>query len=63
MGYTITFADVMAGVITLALGLISYFIKNWFADMGKANERHKILNRVSEWKLDLTWLKRFINED
>lgn len=33
------------------------------ADMGKANERHKILNRVSEWKLDLTWLKRFINED
>lgn len=41
MGYTITFADVMAGVITLALGLISYFIKNWFADMGKANEKLK----------------------
>ncbi len=31
--------------------------------LGKANERHKKLNEVSEWKLDLTWLKRFIEED
>lgn len=30
------------------------------ADLNKANEEHKIRNSVSEWKLDLTWLKRFL---
>ncbi len=30
--------------------------------LGKANELHKKLNQVPEWKLDLTWLKRFIEE-
>lgn len=29
-------------------------------DLGEANERQKQLNEVSEWKLDLSWLKRFI---
>lgn len=32
------------------------------ADMGKANERHKKLNEVSEWKTDISWLKRFAGE-
>lgn len=31
--------------------------------LGKANERHRQLNLVSEWKLDLTWLKRFVIDD
>ena len=35
--------------------------------LGKANELHKIRNQVSEWKLDLTYLKRYVmqkeNED
>ena len=30
------------------------------ADMGKANETQKRLKLVSEWKLDLSWLKRYI---
>ena len=32
------------------------------ADMGKANETQKRLNLVSEWKLDLSWLKRYIKD-
>ena len=28
--------------------------------LGEANELHKLRNGVSEWKLDLTYLKRFI---
>lgn len=27
--------------------------------LGKANLRHRELNKIPEWKLDLTWLKRF----
>ena len=30
--------------------------------LGEANEVHRRRNQVPEWKLDLTWLKRFINE-
>lgn len=30
--------------------------------LGAANERHARLNQIPEWKLDLTWLKKFINE-
>lgn len=32
-------------------------------NLGKANELHKRLNLVPEWKLDLTYLKRYIEED
>ena len=28
--------------------------------LGEANELHKLRNGVSEWKLDLTYLKRFV---
>ena len=31
-------------------------------DLGKANIEHQKRNQVSEWKLDLSWLKRFIND-
>lgn len=30
-------------------------------DMGKANDFQKKCNEVSEWKLDLTWLKKYID--
>ncbi len=30
--------------------------------LGKANTRHRLLNEISEWRLDITWLKRFIEE-
>jgi hypothetical protein len=30
-------------------------------DLNKANILHKERNKVSEWKLDLTWLKRFLD--
>lgn len=29
------------------------------SDLGKANEMQQERNRVSDWKLDLSWLKRF----
>ena len=28
--------------------------------LGQANERHKELNKVSEWALDITYLKRYV---
>ena len=30
--------------------------------LGAANERHRKLNEVSEWKLDLTYLKKYITD-
>lgn len=32
-------------------------------NLGKANETHKRLNLVSEWKLDLTYLKRYVKTE
>lgn len=32
------------------------------ADLGKANQDHIRRNKISEWKLDLSWLKRFIDD-
>lgn len=29
-------------------------------DLGKANQLHKERNKVGEWKLDVSWLKRFL---
>ncbi len=31
-------------------------------DLGEANLKHKKLNEVSEWKLDLSFLKKYINQ-
>jgi hypothetical protein len=30
--------------------------------LGEANEEHKRRNEVSEWKLDLSYLKRYVKE-
>ena len=30
--------------------------------LGEANKLHQIRNKIGEWSLDLTWLKRFIKE-
>jgi hypothetical protein len=50
------------------------FCENWFmkvnncsyaemrAELGKANEEHVRRNKISEWRLDLTYLKRYIKE-
>ncbi len=32
-------------------------------ELGKANEIHKLRNGVSEWKLDLTYLKKYIEKE
>ena len=31
--------------------------------LGKANEEHIRRNKISEWKLDLSYLKRYVKED
>ena len=31
-------------------------------ELGKANDIHKKLNLVDEWKLDLSYLKRYVND-
>lgn len=33
MDYVITFSDVMAGLITLGLGVLGFFVKRWFNSM------------------------------
>ncbi len=30
--------------------------------LGEANEQHKRRNQIPEWKLDLSWLKRYVEE-
>lgn len=37
-GYLITFADVMAGVIAVGLGIITFFIKGWIAGVERSTE-------------------------
>ena len=41
MDYVITFSDVMAGVITLGLGVITFFIKGWFNNLKSTTEEIK----------------------
>ena len=38
MDYVITFSDVMAGVITFGIGIMGFFIKQWFEGMEKRNK-------------------------
>lgn len=38
MDYVITFADVMATVMTLGLGVIGFFMKRWISNVEKGNE-------------------------
>lgn len=39
MNYVITFADVMAAVIALGGGVLTYFIKKWLADIDRGNKQ------------------------
>ena len=32
------------------------------AELGKVNEEHVRRNKISEWRLDLTYFKRYIKE-
>ena len=38
MDYVITFSDVMAGVMTLAIGALGFFIRGWFNSLHKETE-------------------------
>lgn len=40
-GYLITFSDVMAGVITVGLGVITFCIKGWITGVKKSTEEIK----------------------
>lgn len=46
MDYVISFSDVMAGVITLGLGVLTFFIKGWFSNLNKQTE--KIEKKIDE---------------
>ena len=39
MDYVITFADVMAGVVPVAIGALGFFIRSWFQSLHKETER------------------------
>ena len=41
MDYVITFSDVMAGVITIGLGIITFFIKGWISGLKSSTEEIK----------------------
>lgn len=41
MDYVISFSDVMAGVITLGLGVITFFIKGWIGSLKSSTEEIK----------------------
>lgn len=46
MGYVITFTDVMAGVITLGLGVLAFFIRSWLDSL--KNSIGKIEKQIKE---------------
>lgn len=49
MEYEITFSDVMALVITGALGLLAWFLKNYLSDIQKTNDyQNKKLGEIDE---------------
>ena len=41
MDYVITFADVMAGVVPVAIGALGFFIRSWFQSLNKETESIK----------------------
>lgn len=46
MDYVITFSDVMAGVITVGIGILTFFIKGWFN--GLKNSTEEIKKQIKE---------------
>ena len=41
MDYVITFADVMAGVVPVAIGALGFFIRSWFQSLQKETDSIK----------------------
>lgn len=52
MDYVITFSDVMAGVITFGLGVITFFIKGWFNSLKSSTEEIKKQIRENDEKVN-----------
>ena len=49
MDYVITFSDVMAGLMSIGLGVITFFVKKWFDKMEKKDD---VLQSAIENKLE-----------
>lgn len=52
MSYVITFSDVMAGVITVALGVITFFLKTWIDGIKASAEETKKLIKENDEKVN-----------
>lgn len=52
MGYVITFSDVMAGVIALVLGVLTFFIKGWFNNLNASTEEIKKQIKENDEKIN-----------
>lgn len=52
MDYVITFSDVMAGVITIGLGILAFFIKGWFSSIKANTEEIKGQIRENDEKVN-----------
>lgn len=50
--YVITFSDVMAGVITFAIGALGFFIKGWFNSLRREIENTKEQIKESDKKVN-----------
>lgn len=48
MDYVISFGDVMAGIITIALGVLTFFIKSWFDGVNESSEQIKKMVREND---------------
>lgn len=54
MDYVITFADVMAGVVPVAIGALGFFIRSWFQSLH---------NETESIKRDMDGIRRKIEEN
>lgn len=52
MDYVITFSDVMAGAITIGLGILTFFIKGWFSSIKANTEEIKEQIRENDEKVN-----------
>lgn len=67
MDYVVTFSDVMAGVMTLAIGALGFFIKGWFksiqAQIQKNDDKvnHRIDKLEDRTNADIENIKKEMN--
>ena len=52
MDYVITFSDVMAGVMTVGLGVIAFFLRGWFNSLKTGTEEIKEQIRENDEKVN-----------